>query len=178
VPNWCHNTLVVSGNSSTVDAFVEHVKDENQPLTFEACAPTPEDVDSWVPEEPNTPLNRLFGGGWYGWRIRHWGTKWDANFTGPHGALVSDEANIEATVEAFGVQKGAGAAIYKFDTAWSPPSAWVEHAAHEHEDLNFVLRFAEAGAGFAGEVRYYQGILVIDKELRVDEVLMPEEMWF
>jgi hypothetical protein len=182
MPNWTHNTLMVTGDKAAVAAYVEHVhvKDDEgneRPLDFNACAPMPEDVDNWHPDQ-NTPLSQLFGGGWYGWAIRHWGTKWNASFNSPFGALGIEEANVELSVEAKGVQLADGVAIYKFDTAWSPPVAWLEASAAEHPELSFKLRWAEVGNGLAGEVSCHDGGNIEETELTVEDVLAPEEMWF
>ena len=209
MPNWCHNTLDVTGEPEAVAAYVEHVripagKIDNeeralflrladdaeaaghgerakelresvedqpeqvdyagQPLTFEADAPTPEESEG--------------GDGWYFWRLENWGTKWDASFTEPFIAVGSDESDPEATVAAQGVTVVDGAAIYKFDTAWAPPAAWLRATAKAHPELTFVLRFGEPGGDFAGQIMCIGGEVTDERELEVSEVLAEEEMWF
>ena len=61
----CRNRLTVWGDTRQLASFVERVETDEQPLSFETIAPTPED---------------LLKEGWYEWRLEHWGTKWDAEF--------------------------------------------------------------------------------------------------
>lgn len=47
MPNWCHNTLIVSGTDEAIQAFIEKARrsrtdeEDEQPLTFQAHAPIP-----------------------------------------------------------------------------------------------------------------------------------------
>jgi Ferredoxin-like domain in Api92-like protein len=169
MPNWCHNTLDVTGDPEDVAAYAEHVRGGEGPLTFTADVPEPTGGEYLL-------------GAWYAWRLENWGTKWDASFAGPTGGVyfsydADPAADADVTAEALGVQRAEGAAVYKFDTAWSPPVAWLDRTAGKHPDLTFVLRFGEPGNGFAGQVTIGPEGRE-EKELAVEDVLAPEEMWF
>jgi hypothetical protein len=118
------------------------------------------------------------GGSWHRWRIERWGTKWDATFDGPGAAVGHADADVGASVEAQGITATPEVAIYKFDTAWSPPIPFAVRASELFAALELTLRFGEPGGGFAGQTRAVAGLLIEDEELDLDDVLAPEEMWF
>lgn len=257
MPNWCHNTLTVTGEADEVARFVaaaapsdtlvrtwwrkaktdrfmpekrpfkEFLADirERQPLSFGAIVPEPSDevyaaleaehmescdmcgATGTLPDSPEQALAHganwytwmdpaersdrtcnVCGGtgrrlrigheGWYLWRIANWGCKWDASFGEPFLALGGEDMDVDATVAAKGVTDTPTVAVYKFDTPWGPPTAFVEQASEKFPELEFTLRYGEPGAGFAGEMRCVAGLTVADDELEVEDVLMPEEMWF
>ena len=74
----------------------------------------------------------------YHWCIDNWGTKWDANDT----KVCDSDIN--------------------FETAWSPPEAWLKKVAEKYTSLSFTLRYAEGGIGFSGVREYVDGNLVTE----------------
>ena len=116
-------------------------------------------------------------GAWHEWCVEHWGTKWDANFDGPGMALISEGADVGASVGQNGVVTAIDTAIYTFDTAWGPPGAWVKAVGAMEPFLTLTLTFGEPGGGFAGRV-IVRNEEVEEEELPIDEVLEAEEMWF
>jgi hypothetical protein len=117
---------------------------------------------------------------WWEWRATHWGCKWDASFadSGPMFAMGVEGMDVETTKETQRATITPDVAVYKFDTPWAPPVPFVEAASEQYPGLEFVLRFAEAGEGYAGEVRYVAGVCIEEEELEIDDVLLPEEQWF
>jgi hypothetical protein len=169
MPNWCHNTLTVTGEPALLQEFVRRVKVDGEqatPLSFANIKPEPTEAE-------------YDGGGWYGWRVKNWGTKWDASFhdVGGFVALSSDDADVDLSVDAMGAQVTPEAVVYKFDTAWSPPLAVIEAAAELFPALRFELRYGEPGNDFAGRFTAH-GDEREDEELKVSDVLALEEMWF
>lgn len=225
MPNWCHNTLTVSGEEAELAVFIEKVRTDEQPLTFEAIVPQPSDEElrrEWEHHKPCTmcgavgtlptseaeaaqvgarwydwmnPAERedrtcnvcsgskqeLVGmPGWYEWRCKHWGTKWDAAFSdsGPFLAMGSEGMDVDLSKETQRATVTPTVAVYKFDTAWAPPEPVIEAASEQHPELEFTLRYGEPGEGYAGEVRFISGLAVSNESLEIDEVLATEEMWF
>src|SRR5213078_4886460 len=115
---------------------------------------------------------------WMGWREEHWGTK--SNAKDDPGLKVGNEAVIaalDAAPTSLGWVPTDGGLQLKFHTAWQPPHVWLKAVAEQEPELRFVLRFAEPGGEFAGEIRAH-GAELTAQELAVDEVLSEEEMWF
>jgi len=70
---------------------------------------------------------------WYEWSIENWGTKWDAC-----------EPFIDHNdIDYFAVS---------FETAWSPPIAWIENIMKDFPGLQFTLEYDEPGVGFGGRL--------------------------
>jgi hypothetical protein len=67
---------------------------------------------------------------WYGWHVKHWGTKWDIS-----------EGNFELEEDGL---SGNG----WFNTAWSPPIAAFE--AFQKLGFTIDVLYHECGMGFAG----------------------------
>ena len=113
---------------------------------------------------------------WSVWRDEHWGCKWDANFEGPGGYFAGDSADVDASVQALGVQDAAavGVVVYKFDTPWGPPLAFVASASGLFPGLKFDLKYGEAGLGIAGYMCFVDGVMIEEQELNPEDMLAPE----
>lgn len=194
MPNWCHNILIVSGDSAALDAFAEKAR------------PTPElmrqayneALDCWRPADGSKPtLEQWFGehcaeqpltfeafaplpagADWYSWCSDNWGTKWDARFDAPGVALGLPGADVEASVAQNGLTRIDDVLTYRFDTAWSPPIAAVDAMAAQHPTLAFTLRFAEVGSELAGQATFADGEYEDEVVLELGDVLGPGQMWY
>ena len=152
MPNWCENTLWISGDASKVKEFVEKAKGEDTDLSLNNFVPTPEELltgpapnlkrDDETDEEHKARMQTLkdrYGyTDWFDWRIAHWGTKWD----------VQAEVNYE---------EGDCSAVFTFDSAWSPPIEWLEAVSRLYPELHFSLKYDEPGMTFMGCARGSQG---------------------
>jgi hypothetical protein len=145
-----------------------------------ACNGCKDPDKEWLPGVPGTgrrlPPEKM--GCWWDMRLSQWGTKWDASFGEPFIALGSQEADVDVCIEAKGGTITPTVAIYKFDTAWSPPIPWLTTVAEMEPELEFDLHYGEPGNDFAGRIHFAGGVCVLDEECEVDEILAPEELWF
>lgn len=67
---------------------------------------------------------------WYHWNCNNWGTKWDVN------ASITSQSDTEI--------------VYQFDSAWSPPSAFIVKASEKFPNLHFSMEFEGEGGEYAG----------------------------
>ena len=141
MPNWCWNHLEVTGDEKQLQEFVEksttNLEKDNE-FSFNGTHPQPEDLNitcgtQTQEEKEQAMLNKAKYGytDWYEWRCAEWGTKWDAC-----------EPNIgDNDINLFSVS---------FDTAWSPPIAWIQNILKDFPDLCFTLEYEEPGMCYGG----------------------------
>ncbi len=96
---------------------------------------------------------------WYGWRIEHWGTKWE---------IGSDQQNI--------VEENDSTLVIQFETAWSPIHPVVLKLACRYPDLRFDLWYLDEGGGFAGRSTV-QGCDYSDDELEWRQLAEEQFGW-
>jgi len=177
MPNWCYNSLCVSGNKEILADFVsktlvprnmssEEEYDESHRFTFNILHPTPkalegntsplrklEGEDETQFKERMAENLRLYGAeDWYRWHLDNWGTKWDASST---SVEQLDETN-------FNVQ---------FHTAWSPPIDWFEKIIPMYPQLEFDLIFDEESQDFCGRMTGIEG----ETDLQVGKPYFTDE---
>lgn len=106
----------------------------------------PVDFEVLLPRTPDDP-------NWYDWSLANWGTKWNV---GPQDADVTTEPEGELV-----------RVTYRFDTAWSPPLAWLSAVVKlliaQGNPLRLELKSAEMGMGFGSHT------LLIDGDLSFQE---------
>lgn len=147
MPNWCENTLTITGTEPDVNNFIddntgkEEGTLEAQPLLFSKSYPEPEEADN---ED------------WWDWRVSHWGTKWEPKFRLDEG--------IETEIKKGPGKERIKSATYRFETAWSPPEGWLAYVSEKYPDLVFCLSYAEEGMDFGGVLIYEKGNLIDHSE--------------
>jgi hypothetical protein len=147
MPNWTLNKLFVSGPKEEIRALKEliQVKDEKgkviYPLTFATIVPIPSSAKI---ERYYRPIRAAYmreqGRALTAdvrsimWCTDHWGTKWDA-----YECILRRESKTRL--------------LFIFDTAWSPPAAWVKQASLRFPRLRFCLHSWE-DAIYKKEIRH------------------------
>jgi len=130
VPNWCENRLEVRGPADELRRFYEEAK-EKDPSKGEK--PELLCFNNFVPQPPEPIPSPDHMPGWWHWRIKNWGTKWEPQ----------DVEVVSGSVEQERIE-------YQFMTAWSPPCTAVATMAKAFPTLHFILRYRETGVGFEG----------------------------
>ena len=138
MPNHCSNRIEISGEPKDVKIVKKFLKSEERIFDFNNIRPMPKELeDTNAPtREPDSfesrRLRKLHNvDNWYDWRILHWGTKWNSY----DGEI--DDKNDEYIV-------------YRFDTAWSPPTPVIEALREKFKDISVSAFFDEPGMEIAG----------------------------
>jgi hypothetical protein len=148
-PNWCHNTLDVTGPPDEIRRFVEHaalrladLDEEDRAYVNAQHAETEAQAERVATElepthvvqplsftkdvpEPEDLMERPESGGslsmpgWYEWRVTNWGTKWDASFSGGSMIAMGQEG---MDVEAS--QESRGAQVVRDAAVYKFDTAW------------------------------------------------------
>ena len=150
MPNWCQNTIVVSGEAAEISAFNDWLDDGKALLS--KIKPTPQTLVETVagfigdPDEQKKLEERCaanvkeFGyKNWYDWNIGNWGTKWDVD------AEIDEASSISEQV------------ILSFESAWSPPQKAIALMAEKFPKLTIRHSYLEEGMCFVGYDLYTDG---------------------
>ena len=124
MPNWCNNTLTLSGPKDKVKAIFDKAKESNELL--QQLHPMPKEL-----EGTTSPSD---GDNWYDWRINNWQTKWDVDVDNLEFREDGDTGIIEGW----------------FDSAWSPPIGAYEKFTDAMEGIDVEASYYECGMDYAG----------------------------
>ena len=132
MPNHCSNTLVLKGEYTHRQEFVDKNRGfgmwdtakerEYSALSFNAQVPCPK---KHISKHKGNPSES----GWYSWCLKHWGTKWDC-----YEESVDHQEKYT---------------VYSFDTAWSPPEKICHALREKFHDLHISWFYREDGMEFA-----------------------------
>ena len=147
MPNWCDNTLNISGDQETLKNLKEFV---GRPLKREGDETIEKPIFSLynitAPTKDSEPrIGEAFKSqgddDWYHNQINSWGTKWD----------VAGENIFTSEKEGF--------LSYSFDSAWSPPDLAIARLAEIFPTLSIEHVYNEPGMCFWGIMTYKNGEL-------------------
>lgn len=134
MPNWCSNTLTVTGSKADVELFMKKArrpaskKGDWVPLSFQSIIPMNENDPDYQDGKENL-CDTVFN--WYRWCLDHWGCKWDIN-----------EYEVDVQTQTTGDGKEA---VYSFSTAWNAPIQFYYAITEMFPKLTFNAYGWESG---------------------------------
>lgn len=146
MPNWCDNTISISGNADVIKNLKEYV---GRPLTLDG-EEVKEPLYSLANIMPSTPdatpilgeMSKSQGhDDSYNNNINSWGTKWD----------------VCGNVYMNNYKEGDEFISYSFDSAWSPPRPTTQRLSETFPELIIVHTYYESGCDFWGIETYKAG---------------------
>ena len=153
MPNWCNNTITLTGPKEKITAIYAKAKKDDALL--QQLKPMPDALEGTTSPAPKEgkvqPLVDGFDN-WYDWRVQNWGTKWDVDM---EGLELSDDGT---TITGW------------FDSAWSPPIHAYEYFLTANEDCSINSYYYEGGMDFAGQWEDFADAEVTPSEFTADEM--------
>lgn len=145
MPNWCENIVELTNTHEEIAKLGAYLAENAGDMKF---------CDYWLP----TPKELMDNEGWYDWRIKHWGIKWDVEIFDPVVERIND---TQSTISV------------AFQSAWNHPLELYEYLT---EKTPFIVKamYNECGVGFCGEFKegvdcvYEYGDTDIPEELKLE----------
>lgn len=143
MPNWCNNSINISGSTETIKTLWDEANREGSGL-LNAMKPMPKELDgttSPTPQEGQAgykgPQPKIDGfDNWYDWRVQNWGTKWD----------IDPGEGLEFTDNGDGTAQISG----WFESAWAPPIQAYDTFLDDMDGCSLTADYHEPGMDFAG----------------------------
>jgi hypothetical protein len=181
MPNWCQNNITVRGSIFEVLRFVkvgvngaeEVTVDSNIEELFlrhkvgmESYYATPKtfkDADTTnhpdkFKKQSNYQMKTYGVVGWYDWNCKYLGTKWASEFE----SVTFSHSQYDGTFEL----------VIWFDTAWSPPVAWLEKVQADFPKLYFRMYYEECGMEFCGIAE-----TLFNDTTEIGEIIVTDMAW-
>ena len=156
MPNWCNNTITLTGPKEKITAIYAKAKEDNALL--QQLKPMPDALEGTTSPAPKEgkvqPLVDGFDN-WYDWRVQNWGSKWDV-----------DADNLELSEDGTTIEGW-------FDSAWAPPIHAYEYFLTDNEDCSIKSYYYEGGMDFAGLWEDFADAEVTPSEFTADEMETP-----
>jgi hypothetical protein len=140
MPNWCDNTLRVTGDAEALNRFATDIKNEDGSIQIlKNLIPFPVELEgNDITDKDGNVIAKAFSDAGYSWCLRNWGTKW---------------GDCETELSAY----PPGELVYTFQTAWSPALAGIERISRLFPTLTFQTDWVEEGVQSIGAASYQDG---------------------
>lgn len=150
MPNWCANTITITGdkvNILRIKDMMDSIENKSESNLFQTLVGIPDYMTESEYQEK-----------WYDTNVNNWGTKWDVSY---------DDACPQFSEEEI---------VLSPDTAWSPPIGFGAQLAQLYQ-VDVELYYTEPGCDFCGKTycdseggiseedySYCEGLFVFDRE--------------
>jgi len=154
MPNWCNNSITITGPVETVKQLWEDAKTahEGEFGLLSAMSPMPKELNDTVADGSE-------GMNWYNWRVSNWGTKWDIS---DEGLEFIDNGDGTASIDGW------------FDSAWAPPIEAYNTFLDDMDNCSLEASYYEPGMDFGGFYRNGDDIYFEDIQEQLEQ---PTEEW-
>ena len=154
MPNWCNNSITISGPTETIKELWESASSivAEEGGLLEAMSPMPAALNDTVADGSE-------GMNWYNWRVSNWGTKWDV---GTEGLEFIDNGDGTACITGW------------FDSAWAPPIEAYNTFLDDMDNCSLEASYYEPGMDFGGFYRNGDDIYFEDLQAQLEQ---PTEEW-
>lgn len=169
MPNWCSNSIVIKGNTETLQEIDNKFKGKY--TDFEQHTVNKEDEENFIngltsryvvnelngnkftktyyveKESEGYSFNNILplpfesSANWYDWRCDNWGTKWDIDKDNMYGQISEDGTEL----------------YYSFDTAWGPSLGISKEISRMYPDVIVEHLYEECGMCLAGKYVFQDG---------------------
>ena len=135
MPNWCNNTITISGQTETIKNLWEEATAEDGGL-LSAMSPQPKDMfHGNLGEKERKECEAKGIPNWYDWNVSNWGTKWDVS---TEGLEFTDNKDGTASITGW------------FDSAWAPPIGAYNTFCEDMDGVYLEAFYEEPGMCFVG----------------------------
>jgi hypothetical protein len=128
MPNWCSNSIVITGDKDKIKKINEVLSSMDKTTTIAGI------FEALVGRDENITEEQYQNGGWYQHNIDRYGCKWDVS---PENAVIVDDSDDCITMSP--------------ETAWSPPKEFCILLAEQY-GVDVTLEYSEPGCDFSGRV--------------------------
>lgn len=133
MPNWCENTLTITGKPRNIRRFFARAFGSTE---VEACPMGGNFIRHMLPNpfldsDGNVIDREKNGDAWYQWEHQNYGCKWGASDT----LFILDGGTLSV----------------QFNSPWGPPDQAIITLSRKFPSLTFHNEYSESGNGFVGE---------------------------
>ena len=139
MPNWCDNSLTVTGDAESLQKFLTAITNADESITIlKNLVPFPTELEGEdILDKEGNVFGKAFTDDGYSWCLRNWGTKWG-------------DCETQVTVN-------GDYLVIRYETAWSPALEGLERVSLLFPTLAFQTDWVEEGMQSIGAASFQNG---------------------